>query len=66
MPLLWCGSGRFFIFIFFNFDFFKNIFSFSKFTEIYPGCPLPGSRDLVAPLRGGRGFFAKKFADNLR
>ena len=47
----------FFIFIFI---FYKNIFSFSKFIEIYPG------RDLVAPLRGGRGFSVKNFAENLR
>ena len=53
-------------FLFFIFIFYKNIFSFSKFTEIYPGRPLPGGRDLVAPLRGGRGFSAKIFAENLR
>ena len=47
-------------FLFFIFVFKKNIFSFSKFTEIYPAAPQPGGRDLVAPLRGGRDFSAKK------
>ena len=31
-----------------------------------PAAPLPGGRDLVAPLRGGMGFSAKIFAENLR
>ena len=53
-------------FIFFIFVFYKNIFSFSKFIVIYPAAPLPGGRDLVAPLRGGRGFSAKIFTENLR
>ena len=56
----------FFIFLFFIFVFYKNIFSFSKFTEIYPAALLPGGRDLVAPLQGGRGFSAKIFAEDLR
>jgi len=46
------------------FVFYKNIFLFSKFTGIYPAAPL--GRDLVAPLRGGRDFSAKIFAENLR
>ena len=41
----------FFIFIFFNFVFYKNIFLFSKFTEIYPG----------RPTAGRQGLFYKKF-----
>ena len=45
----------FFIFIFLFFT--KNIFSIWKFTGIYPG-----SRDLAARQRGGRGFCAKSFA----
>ena len=58
-------SRGFFIFLFFIFVFYKNIFLFLKFTKIYTA-PLPGGRDLVAPLRGGRGFSAKIFAENLR
>ena len=50
------------VFLFFIFVFYKNIFSFSKFTGIYPAAPLLGGRNLVAPLRGGRGFCVKTFA----
>ena len=57
------NKWRFFIFLFFIFVFYKNIFSFSKFTGIYPAAPLPDDRDVVAPLRGGRGFCAKFFTD---
>ena len=49
--------GGFFIFLFFIFVFYKNIFLFSKFTGVYtPASLLPGGRHLVAPPRGGRGF----------
>ena len=58
----WVGA----IFIFYIFIFYKNIFSFSKFTEIYPAAPLPGGRDLVAPLQGGRDFSTKNFVKKLR
>ena len=52
---------RFFIFIF-----YKNIFSFSKFTGIYPAAPapLPGDWDLAAPLQGGSGA-AETFVQNI-
>ena len=52
------------------------VFLFSLFTKIYfrfqnlqeytPAALLSGDRDLVAPLRGSRGFSAKNFAKNLR
>ena len=48
--------GDFFIFLFFNFVFYKNIFLFSKFTGIYPG----------RPAVGRQGFSSKNFAENLR
>ena len=51
-------AGDFYIFIFSFFT--KNIFLFSKFTEIYPGRPAAGR------LRGGRCFSVKIFAENLR
>ena len=44
------------------FYFFYFLFLFSKFIEIYSAAPLSGGRDLVAPLRGGRGFCIKTFA----
>ena len=37
----------FFIFLFFVFVFYKNIFSFSKFTKIYPGRPAAGRQGLI-------------------
>jgi hypothetical protein len=49
-------SSDFFIFIFFNFIFYKNIFCFRNLQEYTPAAPLPGSR----------GFSAKSFAENLR
>jgi len=49
----------FFIFIFYIFVFYKNIFSFSNLQKYTPAALLPGDRDLVAPLWGGRDFFAK-------
>ena len=47
--------GGFFIFT-------KIYFRFQNLQEYTPAAPLPGGRDLVAPLRGGRGFCAKNFA----
>ena len=47
--------GGFFIFFIFYFR-FRNL------QEYTPAAPLPGGRDLVSPLRGGRGFCAKTFA----
>ena len=35
--------GDFFIYIFFIFVFYKNIFSIWKFTELYPGRPAAGT-----------------------
>ena len=58
--------GGFFIFLFFNFVFYKNIFSFSKFTGIYPAARQPGGRHPIALLRDGKGFSAKIFVENLR
>ena len=54
----------FFYFFYFLFSFFtKNIyFRFRNLQKYTPSAPLPGDRDLVAPLRGGRGFCAKNFA----
>ena len=43
------------VFIFYIFIFYKNIFSFSKFTGIYPGRPAAGP-----PGRGAAGAFLKK------
>ena len=57
---------RFFIFIFFIFIFTKIYFCFQNLQEYTTAAPLPGGRDLVAPLQGGRGFSAKNFAENLR
>ena len=54
---------RFFYFLFLIFVFYKKIyFRFRNLQEYNPAAPLPGGRDLVAPLRGGRGFCAKTFA----
>ena len=55
----------FFIFIFLIFVFYKNIFSFSKFTEIYPTAQLPGGRHLVAPVPGGRDLSVKIFVKKI-
>ena len=59
-------GGFFIFFLFFIFIFYKNIFSFSKFTRIYPAAQLPGDRHLVAPLPGGRGLSVKNFVKKLR
>ena len=49
-----------FLFIYFLFLFFTKIyFHFQNLQEYTPAAPLPGGRDLVALLRGGRGFSAK-------
>ena len=50
---------RFFFLIFF---FLKKNFRFQNLQEYTPAAPLPDGRDLVAPLRGGRGFCAKTVA----
>ena len=51
---------RFFLFFYFLFLFFIKIyFCFQNLQKYTPAAPLPGGRDLVAPLRGGRGFSAK-------
>ena len=50
--------GSIFIFIFFNFVFYKNIFSFSKFTGIYPGRPAAGRQGLFC--KNFRGKFARR------
>ena len=54
---LWFRSERFFIFLFFIFVFYKNIFSIWKFTGIYPG--------LAARQRGGRGISEKIFTEKI-
>ena len=52
-----------FLFFYFLFSFFTKIyFHFRNLQEYTPAAPLPSRRDLVAPLRGGRGFCAKNFA----
>ena len=53
-----CG---FFIFFIFNFVFYKNIFSFSKSREIYPGRPAAGRPALGRPAAGRQGLFCKSF-----
>ena len=56
-----------FLFFYFLFLFFTKIFfRFRNLQEYTPATPLPGGWNLVAPLRGGRGFSAKIFAENLR
>ena len=60
---LWAEGGRRsrgFLFLYFLFLFFKKIyFYFRNLQEYTLAVPLPGGRDLVAPLRGGKGFSAK-------
>ena len=54
--------NRGFLFFYFIFLFFTKIyFCFQNLHKYTPAAPLPGGRDLVAPLRGGRGFCAKTF-----
>ena len=45
------------VFLFFIFVFYKNIFSFSKFTEIYPGRPAAGR---PGPGRGAAGTWSPR------
>ena len=46
--------------LYFLFSFFTKIyFRFQNLQEYTPAAPLPGGRDLIAPLRGGRVFSAK-------
>ena len=51
--------GGFFIFLFFIFTFYKNIFSFSKFTRIYPVCPAAGRLAPGRPAAGRQGLICK-------
>ena len=52
-----------FLFLYFSILFFTKIyFCFRNLQEYTLAAPLPGDWDLVAPLRGGRGFCAKTFA----
>ena len=44
----------YFLFLFFT----KIYFCFRNLQKYTPAAPLPDGRDLVAPLRGGRGFSA--------
>ena len=56
-----------FLFLYFSISFFTKIyFCFRNLQEYTPAAPLLGGRDLVAPLRSGRGFSVKIFAENLR
>src|SRR6185312_11871684 len=54
-------SGGFYIFIFLIFVFYKNIFSFSKFTRIYPGRPAAGRPGPGRPAAGRQGLICKNF-----
>ena len=51
-------TGGFLFFYFFIFVFYKNIFLFSKFTEIYPGRPAARRQGLFC--KNFANFFAKK------
>ena len=50
-------SARFFIFMFFIFVFYKNIFSIWKFIGIYPGRPVAGRQGSGSPAAGRQGHF---------
>ena len=63
MRLRGTKARSFFIFIFLFSFFTKIYFHFQNLQEYTPAAPLPGGRDLVAPLRGGRGFSAKIYAE---
>ena len=54
-----------FLFTFFNFVFYKNIFSFSKFTGIYPGRPAVGRPGPGRPTAGRQGLLCKKNFENI-
>jgi len=58
-------TGDFFIFIFFIFVFYKNIFLFSKLTEIYSGRLAVERPEPGRPAAGRQRFSAKNFAENL-
>jgi len=58
-------AGDFFIFLFFIFVFYKNIFLFSKLTEIYPGRPAAGWPGPGRPAAGRQGFLCKNFCENI-
>ena len=51
----------FFIFLFFIFVFYKNIFSFSKFTEIYPDRLAAGRPAPDRPAAGRQRLICKNF-----
>ena len=53
--------GGFYIFIFFILVFYKNIFLFSKLTEIYSGRPAVERPEPGRPAAGRQGLFYKKF-----
>ena len=57
-------SGAVFLFLFLFFT--KIYFRFRNLQKNTSAALLPGGRDLVAPLRGGRDFSSKIFAGNLR
>ena len=57
-----CG---FFIFLFFNFIFYKNIFLFSKFTGIYPGRPAAERPGPGRPAAERQGLLCKFFCENI-
>ena len=64
--LVWFLSGAVFLFfLFFIFVFYKNIFSFSKFTGIYPGRPAAGRPGPGRPAAGRQGFLCKNFCENI-
>ena len=63
---LFSFSQAVFLFFYFLFLFFTKIyFCFQNLQEYTPAAALPGGRDLVAPLRGGRGFSTKIFTEKL-
>jgi len=49
------------VFLFFIFVFYKNIFLFLKFTEIYPGRPAAGRPAPGRPAAGRQGLIYKNF-----
>ena len=59
------GGAVFLFFLFFIFIFYKNIFSISKFTRIYPGCPAAGRPRPGRPAAGRQGHFWKIFAEKI-
>ena len=51
------GGGGFFIFLFFIFVFYKNIFSIWKFIGIYPDRSAAGRPGPGRPAEGRQGHF---------